>query len=987
MMRASAFVAVAVTGLAGAVLAQEPPVKRGVQVFETVTPQIINIDMSKLQAPRKWQPGDPIKEIPRRSTRKTTPVAPPPPMLDPLLGEGRVAGRGPGATIFNFEGPGFSGVTPPDTVGDVGPNHYVQMINGQFGTEVQVYSKVNPPGLLGAFILDNITSTPPCDLGLGDPIVLYDQFADRWLLSEFSSSGNRLCVYVSQTPNPLSGGWFLYAFQAPGFPDYPKYGVWPDAYYVGTNESSPALYALNRTAMLAGAPATGLRFTTPALSGFPFQMLPPADADGVTPPPAGAPAVFLRHKDSESHGSPGAADTIELFQFHADFATPANSTLTGPISIPIAEFDSNLCGLSSFSCIPQPSGANPLDPLREVVMHRPQYRNRGTHQTIVGSFATDVTGTDRAAVRWFELRNTGSAWTLFQQGTTASPDATNRWMSSVAMDGAGNIGLAYNVSSGPALSVFPGLRYTGRESTDAAGTLAAEQTIVSGSASNNNIRYGDYASLNVDPSDECTFWFTGEYNRSDAPTGVGTWSTRIAGFKFASCGGPPPTIAINDVAVTEGNSGSTNATFTVSLSGTFSSTVTVNYATANQTATAGLDYTASSGVVTFPPGTVTQPVSIPVLGDTIDEPNETFLVNLTGPVNGTLADGQGVGTINDDDAVPAISIDDVAVAEGNAGTVNAVFMASLSSPSGNTVTVNFATANGTATAGSDYTAASGPVSFAPGITTQPITVTVSGDTTAEANETFQVNLTGPSNATIADAQGVGTINNDDLPGGVVPEAELSHGFRLVADLAAVGGVADTDTYRLSQKPRSSYEILVDGTSGDVFPIALERLDGTNTVVQTATPVGVGPSRSLRFINGTAASVEGDTIRVTSGGCSTTCGADDVYRLRSYETTGAIPRFNNSGSQITVLVLQNPTDATVSGTAYLWSSAGALVGQQAFSLAAKQLFVLNTSAVAPGVGGSITVVHDGRYGGLVGKTVALEPATGFSFDSPMVPRVR
>ncbi len=500
------------------------PVARSAEAFAPVVPTVFSGDLRDLPKTPDWEPGDPIKEIPRRSTRPPAAVPEPAPMTDPLLAvQERADLRAPnalGAPILNFDGGGFTGVNPPDTVGDVGPNHYVQSINGSGGSVVRVFNKA---GVLvaGPFNMESLGAGGSCASGAGDPIVLYDQFADRWLLSEFASAGSHLCVYVSQTASPVAGGWFRYDFTTPSFPDYPKYAVWRDAYYVGTNEN-PAVYALNRTAMLTGAAATSLRFTVPALSGFPFQMLQPADADGATLPPVGAPGLFLRHKDSESHGSPGAADTVEYFEFHADFAVPANSTLTGPTSVNVTEFDSNLCGLVSFSCIAQPSGANALDPLREVVMHRAQYRNFGTHQTIVGSFATDVSGTDRAGVRWFELRKPAATWTLFQEGTF-SIDTTSRWMSSIAMDGSGNIALAYNVSSS---AVFPGLRYTGRTAALAAGTMGAEQTLVAGTASNGSNRYGDYASLNVDPADGCTFWFTGEYNAASQ------WSTRIGTFKF-----------------------------------------------------------------------------------------------------------------------------------------------------------------------------------------------------------------------------------------------------------------------------------------------------------------------------------------------------------------------------------------------------------------------------------------------------------------------
>jgi len=204
---------------------------------------------------------------------------------------------------------------------------------------------------------------------------------------------------------------------------------------------------------------------------------------------------------------------------------------------------------------------------------------------------------------------------------------------------------------------------------------------------------------------------------------------------------------------------------------------------------------------------------------------------------------------------------------------------------------------------------------------------------------------------------------------------------------------DEDVFRIAQKPYSSYEVVVDATSGDIGAgsgLFLVRLapDGT-TVLQTSVPVGAGFSRSLRFRNTTAIENEGETIRVRSTGCTTDCGPDDAYRIRAYETTYSVPRFNNAGTQVTVLVLQNPTNDPIMGTAYFRNVSGTLVGSQAFSLSPKATLVLNTATVpgASGVSGAVTVAHDGRYGDLSGKTVALEPATGFSFDSPLVPRVR
>jgi hypothetical protein len=225
-----------------------------------------------------------------------------------------------------------------------------------------------------------------------------------------------------------------------------------------------------------------------------------------------------------------------------------------------------------------------------------------------------------------------------------------------------------------------------------------------------------------------------------------------------------------------------------------------------------------------------------------------------------------------------------------------------------------------------------------------------------------------------------------------PALELSHGYELLQDLdistgAGQGTVADF--YKISQKPFSSYEAVVDATSGDIGPtlgLDLVASDGS-TVLVAGQAVGVGFSRTLRFMNTTAAEINDEMVRVQSGQCTTDCGPDDVYFIRGYETTYSIPRFNNFGTQITVLLLQNPNNYVVNANVYFWNTAGAMIGQQSFALGPKQVVVFNTAAAAPGVGGAVTIAHDGRYSDLMAKTVALEPSTGFSFDSPALPRIK
>ncbi len=521
------------------------PVRVGPDQLEAVPEASSSAEARSLPAVRDWEPGDPIKEIPRRENRArpaprpgTDRVAEP----DPLLKLQEEAGYGAqgeafGTLLVSVAGATFSGVYPPDTVGDVGPSHYVQAVNSSGGARVRVYDKA---GVLqgSQFNMESLATSGACTNGYGDPVVLYDAYTDRWWLTEFAnpSTGNYLCIYVSKTGDPL-GAYWAYRLTMSTFPDYPKYGIYPDALYLGTNESGgPHVYAINKTPMLSGATTSMVGFGVPSLSGFGFQMLQPADPDGIVPPPPGSPGIFARHADSALHPEAGS-DSLQLYLLQPNFATPASSTLTGPLSIGVSSFSSDFCPAGDpMSCIPQPSGTFFLDPLREPVMHRLQYRNFRRYQSLVGSLVTNTSATPAsstsAAVRWFELRNTGGGWSLYQEGTW-SPNTAQRWMSSAAMDGHGNIAAGYSVSAlgGATGNIYPGLRYAGRTAAAPLGTFdQGEAAFHNGSTSQASFtRWGDYASLNVDPADECTFWFTGQYGLNS------NWSTWIGSFKFDVC--------------------------------------------------------------------------------------------------------------------------------------------------------------------------------------------------------------------------------------------------------------------------------------------------------------------------------------------------------------------------------------------------------------------------------------------------------------------
>lgn len=535
--------------------AEQPTTIRGAeQLGGPVEPVIIHKDPSTLEQPVAWQPGDPIKEMPLAVPKDWIPPIPDPRpnREDPHAERQEQFGGQSGGPDFdtpsiNVDGTGFTGANPSDTVGDVGNNFYIQMVNDG-GSRVLILDKADG-SMVSNFILSSLAagSGTGCGAGTGDPIVNFDETVDngptndpgRWVLTEFT--GNSLCFYISQTDDPTTGNWFLYEFSSVsgGLPDYPKYAVWSDAYYVGSNENQPSTrtYAFDRTNMVLGNTARPLvSFLAPGLPGFGFQHLMPVDWDGDLAPPNGSPGLFMRHRDDEIHDAGSSnpnSDIIELWEFAVDFDTPGNSTLTGPINIQLAEFDSEFCNLIFSGCLAQPNSGTTLFALLQPIMWRAQYRNFGSHQAIVASLTTDATGTDIAGVRWFELRNTGAGWSTFQEGTVTAPDDVSRWMSSAAMDESGNIVAGYNVVGDTTPAVFPGMRYSGRLAGDPLGTLPrGEVNIIDGSAPNGSIRYGDYTSLNVDPVDGCTFWYTAQYNVATQ------WSTRVASFRFADCGEP-----------------------------------------------------------------------------------------------------------------------------------------------------------------------------------------------------------------------------------------------------------------------------------------------------------------------------------------------------------------------------------------------------------------------------------------------------------------
>ncbi len=422
---------------------------------------------------------------------------------------------------------------PPDTNGAVGATQYVQIVN----SAIAIFDKTTKAAVLGPKSTNTLWSGfgGVCQTDNdGDGVVVYDKAANRWVISQFAVTGAGTagtpylqCVAVSTTSD-ATGTYNRYAFSyGTTFPDYPKMGVWPDGYYTtfnmfagGTTFAGANLCAYDRAKMLTGAAATQQCFQLSTS----FGGVLPADLDGSTAPPVGAPNYLINF----------GTNSLNLWKFHVDWTTPANTTLTGPTNIAVAAF-SPACG--GATCITQSGTNNNLDSLADRMMFRLAYRNFGTNESLVVN--NSVTAGTATGVRWYEIRSPGTTPVVYQQSTFA-PDSNYRWMGSVAMDQQGNMALGYSVSS-KANSVFPSISYTGRLASDALSTMQSEVSLMAGAGSQTGTlhRWGDYSAMTIDPTDDCTFWFTTEYLKAG---GTFNWSTRIGSFKFPSCGATSYTV-------------------------------------------------------------------------------------------------------------------------------------------------------------------------------------------------------------------------------------------------------------------------------------------------------------------------------------------------------------------------------------------------------------------------------------------------------------
>jgi len=430
-------------------------------------------------------------------------------------------------------------ISVPDPVGDIGLDHYVQAVNSAF--QVFSTSGAELTDSQSISVLWDDTGSPCEEEPPIDPIVRYDAAAERWLISGFVwenfGGENFMCIAVSKSQDPVSGGWYLYELKGVNPStnslfsiDAPKLSVWPDAYYLTTFAGAGHgidVWALDRSKMLAGQTIQPVRFRLPNLD----IILLPGDVDGPAPP-ADSPGWFARQVDGERVGD--GVDRVEVYSLSVDWAAPANSKFELAKSLPVDPFDSILCTANEPKdfCVPQVDTTQKLETFGLWPQWRLQYRNMGQHESLLFNHTVDADGAGQAGIRWYELRRPpGGDWAIAQQGTHQDQDL-GFFMGGISMDGKGNIALGYTASSA---TTHPGIRIAHRVAGDAPGSMPGTEYLAVegfGSQLDPNGRWGNYSTMDVDPGDDCTFWYTHEYYKTSSKAG---WSTRIVSFKLQGC--------------------------------------------------------------------------------------------------------------------------------------------------------------------------------------------------------------------------------------------------------------------------------------------------------------------------------------------------------------------------------------------------------------------------------------------------------------------
>lgn len=465
-------------------------------------------ELNKEVNPKRWGAN---KAVPGKGLPKGKD-----PLWDQQLKSTKIQGKEP---ILSFTA-ASSGATPTDPTGAVGPNHFVNSWNSAFRIWDKEGNALTPAASLGTIFPGQT---------LGDPIVMYDPFADRFVVTEFYANG--FLVAVSQGPDPVNDGWYTYQFPTNSFPDYPKFSLWSDGYYITANKNSysastsQVVYAIDRDKMLIGDPgAQMIGFPLPAIKTNGFYSPLGFNVNGSEmPPPGNAPIVYMQ----DDAWSGVSSDHLKIWSINVDWGTPSSSTISNPQIINTEAFDGLFDG-GSFSNLPQPSGPD-IDALQATIMYMAQYRRFADHNSVVFNFVVDLDGSgDLAGIRWYELRqyDDDDPWEIYQEGTFSQADGHSAFSGNMCMDVEGNIALAYTVVS---TSQYPALRYTGRFSTDPLNIMTIEEeSYAEGTQSDFSSRYGDYSQMTIDPTDDKTFWSIGEYF-----TG-GSRKNQVGVFKIAS---------------------------------------------------------------------------------------------------------------------------------------------------------------------------------------------------------------------------------------------------------------------------------------------------------------------------------------------------------------------------------------------------------------------------------------------------------------------
>jgi len=764
---------------------------------------------------------------------------------------------------FDGVGNGVYGYTvnsaPPDTNGAVGPNHYVQWVNTSFA----VFNKSG--GLVwGPFNGNTLWSGfgGGCQANNdGDPIVQYDKIADRWIFMQFSVTAPypyTVCMAVSTTPDP-TGSYYRYEFSGFGteFPDYPKLAVWPDGYYAtynlfnnGVIFTGPRFCSYDRSKMLTGAVATQQCFTL----GSQFGGDLPSDIDGKTLPPAGSPDYILEF----------GTNALNLWKFHVDWTTPANTTLTGPTSIPVAAFSAACNG--GGTCIPQGGTTQQLDSLADRVMYRLAYRNFGDHEALVVNHS--VTAGSRVGVRWYEIRSPGGTPTVFQQGTYA-PDASYRWMGSIAMDRAGDIGLGYSISSS---TTHPGIRYTGRLVTDALNTLQAEASIIDGAGSQTGglSRWGDYSSITVDPVDDCTFWYTNEYIPAN---GSFNWRTRIASFKFASCGTPDYAVAASPASQSVVQGSSTSYTVTVTPSGGF--TGTVSFSVSGLPAGAAATFNPTSV-----PGSGTSTMSVTTSSTT---PTGSYPLTITG-TSGTLTHTASVTLVVTAPVTPNFSLSASPASQSVVQGASTSYTVTITPSGGFT---------GSVTLSASGLPAGAAASFAPNPATSTSTMSVTTSSTTPTGS-YPLTITGTSGTLSHTASVTLIVTAAATPNFTLSASPSSQTVTQGAStsytvtITPSGGFTGSVTFSASGLPA--------GATASFAPNPATSTSSMTVTTATTTPAGSYPL-TITGVSGTLSHTASVTLVVTAAGAgnfslsatpasqSIPAGASTTYTINVTRTGG------------------------------------------------------------------------------------------------------